>query len=152
LTLYTCSTRSGGYGGLDIWVAQKVGGTWQSPTNLGGTVNTSSNDSPIWISGDGNILVFKSDRPGGYGGLDMYFTTKSGSSWTTPQNLGPVLNSSADEMGASFRCNGNAIGGIIYIGSARAGGQGGYDVWTSTDSAYTTVTPASVGRIKASFP
>lgn len=136
---------------MDIWVAQKVGGTWQAPVNLGNTVNTSSNDSPIWITGDGNILVFKSDRPGGYGGQDMYVTAKSGSNWTTPVNLGPLLNSSGDEMGASFRCNGNAIGGVIYIGSTRSGGHGGYDLWTATDDAYTVIGPASLGNIKATF-
>lgn len=149
MTLYTCSTRAGGFGGLDIWVAQKVGETWQAPTNLGGTVNSSANDSPVWVSGDGNILVFKSDRAGGYGGQDLYFTTKSGTTWTTPQNLGPALNSSGDEMGASFHCNNNNLGGVIFIGSNRAGGYGGYDLWTATEENYAAVTPSSLGRVKA---
>lgn len=150
-TLYMCSTRAGGYGAHDIWVARKVGGTWRAPENLGSTVNTHYNEQPCWISGNGNILVFSSDRTGGYGGTDLYYTTRSGNDWTAPQNLGSVLNSSGNEYNASFHCNRNVIGGIVYIGSSRPGGQGGFDLWTSEDSEFHAVDPSSVGAVKASF-
>lgn len=128
-----------------------MGGAWQNPMNLGGVVNTNSNESPCWVSGDGRILVFKSDRPGGYGQQDFYYTTQSGGRWTAPVNLGSVLNTSGDESGASFRCNRNVIGGLIYLGSTRSGGQGGRDLWTAEDSEFHAVAPASLGRVKALF-
>jgi hypothetical protein len=143
--------RAGGFGGMDIWFFRKVGGTWQPAQNLGGAVNTSAGESPVWVSVDGNTLVFKSDRSGGYGGMDLYYTTYSGGSWSAPQNLGSAINTSGDETGASLRCNHNGIGGVIYFNSTRSGGQGGRDIWTSTDGEYTEVDPSSIGGVKATF-
>ena len=124
---------------------------WQLAQNLGGGVNTYWNESPLWLSGDGDVLVIKSDRGGGYGDQDIYYTTRGGGSWTTPQNLGPILNSSADETGASFWCNHNVVGGVIYWSSSRPGGQGGRDLWTSTDSEYYAAEPTSMGYLKATY-
>jgi hypothetical protein len=62
-----------------------------------------------------------------------------------------VLNSGGDEWGASFRCNRGVIGGVIYFGSSRPGGEGGQDLWTAEDSEYHAVDPSSVGGVKASF-
>jgi hypothetical protein len=146
-----CSTRAGGYGAHDIWMARKEGGTWQPAENLGGTVNTYSNEQPCWVSADGRILVFTSDRAGGYGGMDLYYTTRSGNDWTAPENLGSVLNSSGNDYSASFHCNRNVIGGIIYIGSSRAGGQGGFDLWTSEEDEFHVVDATSLGGAKAAF-
>lgn len=50
------------------------------------------------FSPDGNSLYFASDRPDGFGGYDIYVSTKVGSSWSAPENVGPVINSQGNEI------------------------------------------------------
>ena len=74
LTLFWHSNRSGGFGIYDLWMAKRpsVFDTWDSPMNLGPTVNTSFIDVGPVMSADGQTLYFTSDRPGGYGDWDIY--------------------------------------------------------------------------------
>jgi len=74
LTLFWHSRRSGGYGMYDLWMAKRtsVFDPWDSPMNLGQTVNSSFIDVGPVISADGRMLYFTSDRPGGYGDWDIY--------------------------------------------------------------------------------
>ncbi len=151
-SLYFGSDRPGTLGNYDIYVSVMSGGSWQTPQNVGSAVNTNSSEEPVWISPDGNTLVFISNRvAGGYGGFDLWFTVKSGTTWGIPINLNNPLNSAQDDRGATFRCNGGAIGGFIWFSSSRAGGTGGYDLWTSIESNYITVEPKSLGHIRANF-
>lgn len=66
-------------GGNDLWVSvrENVFDLWSAPVNLGPTVNSQSNDQAPAISSDGETLFFASDRPGGYGGIDIYMTTRT---------------------------------------------------------------------------
>jgi Tol biopolymer transport system component len=50
---------------------------WSAPVDLGPGVNSVSNDQAPAISSDGETLFFASDRPGGYGGIDIYVTTRT---------------------------------------------------------------------------
>jgi Tol biopolymer transport system component len=150
-TLYFSSGRPGGYGGDDLYTSTWNGSVWSEPVNMGATLNTAGYECPRWISSDGNTLLFLTNRTGGQGSYDLWTTTKSGGTWGTPVNLGAVINSSANEWGAGFRCNNGQVGGIIYFDSARSGGNGGFDIWQATDDASYDVEPASVGRVKAEF-
>jgi Tol biopolymer transport system component len=151
-TLYFTSDRtSGGYGLTDVWVSVRSGGSWGTPLNLGGVINGSNADEPTWISDDGNTLVFMSDRPGTYGSMDLWYSVKSGGTWQTPVNFGPTINTVQPELGCSLYCNHGELGGVMYFSSGRDGGEGGFDIWTSTDDGYILVTPASLGSIKAAF-
>ena len=67
--LYFTSDRAGGQGSYDIWVSEYNNG-WQTPTNLGGNINTSGYDLAPSISSDGTRLYFSSNRPGGFGSFD----------------------------------------------------------------------------------
>ena len=49
------------------------------------------------ISSDGTQLFFISDKPGGLGGTDIYWSKKKGDGWSRPQNLGPIINTPANE-------------------------------------------------------
>ena len=76
--LLLTSNRSGGIGGLDIWVSTRdESGVWSTPADLGGTVNSAANDGAPALSRDGTTLFFYSNRPGGSGLNDLYVATRS---------------------------------------------------------------------------
>jgi outer membrane protein OmpA-like peptidoglycan-associated protein/tetratricopeptide (TPR) repeat protein len=80
------------------------------------------------ISKDGKTLYFASDKPGGYGGVDLYVTTREiGGEWTIPVNLGPKINTSGDEM-FPFQ----AEDGTLYFASNGHAGLGGLDVFAAS--------------------
>ncbi len=72
------SNRPGSLGGLDLWVSTRptTGDTWSTPVNLGPTVNTEFDDRAPYLSDDGLTLVLASNRPGGFGGDDLYVSTR----------------------------------------------------------------------------
>jgi hypothetical protein len=150
-TLYFCSDRAGGFGQMDVWVSEKSGDTWGEPYNMGSVVNTAWTDCPRWLSDDGDTLVISSTCSGGYGQADLWYTTRSGDDWQEPINFGAEINSSANEWGPGFYCNHGDVGGIIYFGSGREGGEGGWDLWMSVDGDYANVEPTSLGRSKLIF-
>jgi Tol biopolymer transport system component len=82
--------------------------TFGTPTNLGPTFNSSAEDRLPSISDNGLELYFASGRPGGYGGQDIWLTTRDtkNDEWGTPVNLGPAVNSSAREYGPSISSDG----------------------------------------------
>ncbi len=105
LELYLNSYRPGGLGQADLWVATRKTNAdpWGEPVNLGPTVNSPAGDKAPCISADGLSLYFSSDRPGGQGGEDLWVTTRKSKSapWGEPVNLGPAVNSPANEHGPS---------------------------------------------------
>jgi outer membrane protein OmpA-like peptidoglycan-associated protein/tetratricopeptide (TPR) repeat protein len=95
---FTGCNRPESFGSCDIYVSHKNGNNWDPPFNLGGTVNSSCWDSQPAISPDGSTLYFSSNRPGGFGGYDLWKTTlKDDGTWTKPENMGPDVNTSYDE-------------------------------------------------------
>jgi hypothetical protein len=66
------------------------------------------NHSPF-ITYDGQYLYFSSNRPGGYGGYDIWVSPRQGDSWGPPRNLGPPVNSETNEFGASLPVSGTEI-------------------------------------------
>jgi Tol biopolymer transport system component len=78
LSLYITSNRPGGQGADDIWVSQRasVDDAWGPPQNLGPIINTASFEGAPALSSDGETLLFYSDRTGGFGGNDLYMTTR----------------------------------------------------------------------------
>ncbi|MGZ4044123.1 MAG: OmpA family protein, partial [Bacteroidia bacterium] len=78
------------------------------------------------ISYDGNLFFFCSDMPGGLGGKDIWMCKKNGTGWDKPQNLGPDINTSGDEMFPTIRKD-----GILYYASNGLPGYGGLDVYSA---------------------
>lgn len=79
------------------------------------------------LSKDGKTLFFSSDKPGGYGGMDLYSSTREiGGNWSTPVNMGPTVNTSANEMFPFI-----ADDGILYFASNGHLGLGGLDVFST---------------------
>src|SRR5262249_29877127 len=108
LSLYFYSNRSGGLGGNDIWVSQRASteDAWGTPVNLGATVNSGSMDFVPALSRDEHWLFFGSDRPGGYGGQDIWASYRKhvhdDFGWQAPVNLGPNVNSFADDNASTY--------------------------------------------------
>lgn len=81
-----------------VMATRNPGGSWGAITDLGAGVNAAGviQDNPH-VSVDGNAIWFVSNRPGGLGAKDLWFSTKAGGSWTAPVNVGTPFNSSGDE-------------------------------------------------------
>jgi len=132
LSLIIASNRSGGYGGFDLYESTRptLSEPWGTPVNLGGYVNRSGWDYSAALSPDGLSLFFTSDRPGGYGDMDAWVTTRASVSepWEEPVNLGPMVNSSSGDGGPII----SADGSILYFASNRPGGSGSADIWQAS--------------------
>ncbi|MHC4298194.1 MAG: TolB-like translocation protein, partial [Planctomycetota bacterium] len=85
--------------------------TFGNPVNLGPAINTSARDLKPNISADGLSLFFRSNRPGGYGGHDIWVTTRTTTNdeWGIPVNLGPTINSSSKDSGPSISVDGLSL-------------------------------------------
>ena len=91
----------------DVWVARRAGDGF-TPREPVAAVNTdlpfdAQDPTADWefnpeISADGRTLVFTSLRPGGHGFGDLYVSHRDGDRWSAPRNLGPAVNSAADEF------------------------------------------------------
>ena len=73
------STRPGGFGGPDLWTASRrsVHDPWTAPVNLGMLLNSAAVEQQPSLSGDGRTLVFASSRSGGFGGTDIWISTRT---------------------------------------------------------------------------
>ena len=132
LALIFSSRRPGGIGDTDLWMTTRgsVHDPWQSPVNLGQSVNTPYHDGAMSITADGLMLVFASRRPGGFGRNDLWMTTRLSARdpWETPVNLGPTVNTSVTDKAPGIAAHGLTL----YFTSNRPGAFGGEDVWMTT--------------------
>lgn len=124
--LYFSSNRPGGYGGMDLYVCEKVNGKWGIPTNLGPKINTAKNETFPYIHNSG-MLFFASDGLAGQGGIDIFYTSPlSTGGFDTPKNIGKSFNTNKDDFGLIVDAdmkNG-------YFTSGRAGGAGEDDIYS----------------------
>jgi len=131
LTLYFSSDRPGGYGSNDLWKSTRATteDNWGEPENLE-TINSEFRDFRPSMSADGLELYFCSDRPGGSGGSDLWVSTRARkeNNWSTPENLGPAVNSSAQDVFPSISSDGLSL----FFDSSRIGGHGHFDLWITT--------------------
>jgi len=122
-------------GNFNIYLKSRPAGTdisaWldsdYSPSALVDSINSSANDKcPILHD---KLIVFTSDRPGGYGGFDLYYAVFRKGNWSSPVNFGPGINSSSDEYRPVIGSH-NAFSNLYMIFSSnRPGGEGGYDLY-----------------------
>ena len=117
-----------GLGSCDIYVSEKIGDEWQEPKNLGANVNSSFWDSQPCIASDGRTLFFVSNRKGGVGKSDIYFSyLKDNGEWTKAKNCGTTINTVGDEI-SPFVHQSNTV---LYFASDEHLGMGGFDLFYS---------------------
>lgn len=109
--------------GTELLVANQSRGDWSEPTLLE-LVGDSLIAAHPSLSSDGTTLYFVSDRPGGYGGKDIWMAKGKGNSFDKPVNLGPEINTPGDEMFPCIRENGE-----LYFSSNYLPGLGGLDIF-----------------------
>jgi serine/threonine protein kinase/Tol biopolymer transport system component len=110
--------------------------------NLGATINSNFNEGTPFITRDGQLLFFTSNRPEGEGAHDIWVSkcNSTDGSWTSPVNLGPTINGPGQDF---FPCV-SSDGLSLYFFSEREGGYGNGDIWVSTRQSLNDVWPESV--------
>jgi OOP family OmpA-OmpF porin len=111
----------------DMVISTKdANGHWTAPQSISPNINTRYNEGTCTISADGRQLIFTS-CVGMNGRCDLYESRKTGDVWSTPRNLGPMVNSPAWESQPSL----SADGRVLYFVSDRKGGAGKADIYVS---------------------
>lgn len=83
----------------DIYVMTFTDGRWSDPVPIPGVINTASFESHPCIADNGKMLVFTSDRPGGFGQTDIYYSRRNeDGSWSEPVNFGSGINTPKQEI------------------------------------------------------
>ncbi len=95
--LFFSSDMDGTLGKSDIFMCENIGGKWSTPVNLGPVVNSTSSEVYPFFSSSGR-LYFSSDRKGGKGGLDIYYSIKQPDGWSAPILMDEPINSKADDF------------------------------------------------------
>ncbi len=112
----------------NIYSSRLDGDKWSTPAKLNSNINSQYWEPSAFLSADGNTLFFVSDRPGGFGGTDIYKSTRTpGGDWGKAENLGPTINSPFDEHSPYIHPDGVTL----FFSSKGHKTMGGYDVFFS---------------------
>jgi Tol biopolymer transport system component len=113
---------------MDIWVMDhKENGDWGEPRNLGAPVNTTASEWFPTVAANGT-LYFGSGRPGGRGKTDLYRSRLMDGKFAEPENLGPNVNSAADEFEG---CVAPDESFLVFMSAGRSDSLGGGDLYIS---------------------
>jgi peptidoglycan-associated lipoprotein len=113
--------------GAQIFMAGRSGGQWTEPKQVVLFRDSSITVAHPAINASGDTLYFVSDKKGGYGGKDIWMSVKGKGMWSTPQNLGPSINTPGDEMFPYAHPDGS-----LYFSSNGHPGFGGLDIFHAT--------------------
>jgi outer membrane protein OmpA-like peptidoglycan-associated protein len=134
------------HGSCDIFVAEMVEGKgYRNAKNLGTNINSTSWDSHPSLSHSGDTLFFSSDRLGGFGLADIYYSVKGADgSWQKAKNIGPIVNTRNNEVSPFFHHRFN----VLYFSS---NGQplnfGSFDIYKSYLKSNAWTEPKNIGPL-----
>ncbi|RYE00056.1 MAG: hypothetical protein EOP54_01485 [Sphingobacteriales bacterium] len=123
-------------GGCDLYLSYATKQGWSEPRPFGYTINTVAFEGMPSLSADESALYFVSDRPGGYGGKDIWVSYFVNGKWQVPENLGPNVNTEKEETAPSIAADGKTL----FFSSNGRPGMGGFDIFSSkllSDSSWT---------------
>lgn len=111
----------------DIYVSNNVNDEWKPIEKLANVNDPKYWDSQPSVSSDGNTIYFSSDRPGGYGKTDIWYTKRDPSTgkWSVPQNAGPKINTPGNERTPFIHSDSETL----YFSSDGLYGFGGFDIF-----------------------
>ncbi len=125
---------------LKIFSATKTGDKWSKMKPFFFNSNRYSVGHPA-LSPDGSSLYFVSDVDGGYGGTDIYVSSRDGSAWNSPSNLGPIVNTFGNETFPFMADNGD-----LYFASDGHPGFGGLDIFVTRKVGHVWLIPQNLGK------
>ena len=121
--VFTSCNRREGYGRCDIYFMNSDGEIF----NAGPKINTKHWESQACFSPDNKYLYFVSDRPGGFGGKDIWMSELTANGFSSPVNLGSIINTKRDEMTPFIHFDNQTL----YFASDGHVGFGNYDIYIS---------------------
>jgi outer membrane protein OmpA-like peptidoglycan-associated protein/Tol biopolymer transport system component len=129
-------------GNCDLYITQLDGTQWSEPINMGNVVNSEEWDSQPTINSDGNRIIFASARAGGYGGIDLYSTTKNYlGDWGIPVNMGSNVNTPLNDTSPYLAPDGKTL----YYSTDGHPGYGGMDIFYTIFESDKWAKPVNVG-------
>ncbi len=99
-------------GGRDFYVSFNTPKGWSAPLNLGPDINTKKEENSIFLAADNKTVYFSSNGRMGFGGYDLYMSRRLDDSWTnwsTPKNLGKLINTKEDDLSISIPASGEYV-------------------------------------------
>ena len=132
-----------GMGNFDIYISYLTNDGWSEPQNMGPEINSDFWDSSPCLSPDNRVLYFSSNRPGGFGGKDLYYSVRlSNGHWSAAKNMGALINSKGDETAPYIHADNQTL----YYTSDGLPGYGGTDLFVSKkDTAGNWQAPENLG-------
>jgi flagellar motor protein MotB len=140
---FTACDRPGGLGSCDIYFSAYNNGKWTKPYNVGEPINSRFWESTPSINANGDMIFFSSNRPGGFGGKDLWYSIMdSAGQWTEPVNMGNRINTEYDETSPFIHFDGTTL----YFASDGWPGMGGLDLFiTRMNEDSTWTEPKNLG-------
>lgn len=126
LLVFTACNRAENVGSCDLYFSTHSDTGWATP-ELMPVVNSPGWDSQPTLSTDGRVIIFSSERTGGYGGRDLWLSVHGENGWIQPINLGASINSPGDEENPFLHSDQNTL----YFTSDYWPGFGGRDLFMS---------------------
>lgn len=128
LLIFTSCDTPDSFGSCDLYLTEKIDGTWQKPENMGKEVNSRFWDSQPSLSADGSTLFFSSNRPDGEGENDIWYAERqTDGMWSEAKNMGKKVNTSGNEVSPFVFFNNT----ILFFASDGHDGFGGKDIFLS---------------------
>jgi len=113
-------------GNTDIWISNFNGSVWSPAEPISGEINSGSNEDHASFSPDGRRIYFSSDRRGGEGGLDLWYSERGrDGEWGKPINMGDQINTDKDETSVFIAPTGDRL---IFASKGHFN-MGGYDIF-----------------------
>jgi len=91
------SNRPGGYGGMDIWISERVNNSFMPAKNAGAHINTQGDEICPFYENTQSRLYFSSNWHDSFGGFDVFYAQRTENQWEEVKNMGEHINSSYNE-------------------------------------------------------
>ena len=112
----------------DIFVSHYQGNSWSIAEKIDNRINSKYWDTHAFVTDDGSLMIFASDRPGGLGGLDLYVRRRlENGQWGEPENMRPDINTPFNEDRPFLTAEGNRL----FFCSQGHFNMGGFDLFRS---------------------